>query len=386
MGRRSQRPELEFGSDSFLDVICNIVGILIILIVVVAVKVERQPRAQAEAMANAAEPAPTIPDRESEYAQRQSELDVMKQQQSQLASRLQELTSRKTVLLREHQLVQEEMDAMQNQLAEQAADRHQHKVAQSDAEKEAGKLATEVERLLNILAGREKALKNAISVIQQEESVATEAEEKLRQTIVETVRLREVLDETARPADSGPRLVHRIMPVSRKTNGEEVMFRMSEGQVSEVPIKELMNLAVDRVRKRISMLQRFGRLEDVVGPIGGYKMTFAIELNAFNSLEYLQYGGDGSKFNSFTQVIVPDETLITESAADSVKPGSAFRQKLESMPADSAVTMVVYEDSFREFAALREVAHGLQIRVAGRPLPVGTDITISASGSASRAQ
>ena len=85
-------------------------------------------------------------------------------------------------------------------------------------------------------------------------------------------------------------------------------------------------------------------------------------------------------------MIVPDETLVAESAADSVKPGSAFRQKLESMPADSSVTIVVYEDSFREFAALREVAHGLQIRVAGRPLPVGTHITISASGSASRAQ
>ncbi len=386
MGRRSQRPELEFGSDSFLDVICNIVGILIILIVVVAVKVERQPRAQAEAMANAAQVEPPIPDRESEYTQRQSDLDAMKQQHSRVASRLQELTSRKALLHQEHRLVQEEMDALQNQLAAQTADTQRIKVAQSDAENEAGKLSADVERLLNILAGKEKALKNAITVIQQEESVATEAEEKLRQTIVETVRLREVLDDTAKPADSSPRLVHRIMPVSRKTNGEEVMFRMSEGRISEVPIKELMNLAVDRVRKRITMLQRFGRLEDVVGPIGGYKMTFAIEMNAFNSLEYLQYGGDGSKFNSFTQVIVPDETLVAESAADSVKPGSAFRQKLESMPADSSVTIVVYEDSFREFAALREVAHGLQIRVAGRPLPVGTHITISASGSASRAQ
>ena len=386
MGRRSQRPKLEFGSDSFLDVICNIVGILIILIVVVAVKVERQPRAQAEAMANAAQVEPPIPDRESEYTQRQSDLDAMKQQHSRVASRLQELTSRKALLHQEHRLVQEEMDALQNQLAAQTADTQRIKVAQSDAENEAGKLSADVERLLNILAGKEKALKNAITVIQQEESVATEAEEKLRQTIVETVRLREVLDDTAKPADSSPRLVHRIMPVSRKTNGEEVMFRMSEGRISEVPIKELMNLAVDRVRKRITMLQRFGRLEDVVGPIGGYKMTFAIEMNAFNSLEYLQYGGDGSKFNSFTQVIVPDETLVAESAADSVKPGSAFRQKLESMPADSSVTIVVYEDSFREFAALREVAHGLQIRVAGRPLPVGTHITISASGSASRAQ
>ena len=222
MGRRSQRPELEFGSDSFLDVICNIVGILIILIVVVAVKVERQPRAQAEAMANAAQVEPPIPDRESEYTQRQSDLDAMKQQHSRVASRLQELTSRKALLHQEHRLVQEEMDALQNQLAAQTADTQRIKVAQSDAENEAGKLSADVERLLNILAGKEKALKNAITVIQQEESVATEAKEKLRQTIVETVRLREVLDDTAKPADSSPRLVHRIMPVSRKTNGEEV--------------------------------------------------------------------------------------------------------------------------------------------------------------------
>ena len=386
MGRRSQKAELEFGSDSFLDVICNIVGILIILIVVVAVKVERQPIAQAEALANAAQVAPTIPDRESEYAQRQSDLEALKLQHGQVASRLQELATRKAALDQEHRLVQEEMDALRNQVAKQAADSSRNMVAKSDAQTEAGKLAADVDRLLNILEGKEKALKHASTVIQQEETVASEAEEKLRQTIVETTRLRELLDDAAKPADSSPRLVHRIMPVSRRVDGEEVMFRMSEGLVSEVPINELMKLAVDRVRKRISMLQRFGRLEDVVGPVGGYKMTFAIEMNAFNSLEYLQYGGDGSKFNSFTQVIVPDATLIPESAADAVKPGSAYRQKLEAMPADSAVTIVVYEDSFKEFAALREVAHGLQIRVAARPLPVGTDITISTNGSASRAQ
>ncbi len=386
MGRRSQRPELEFGSDSFLDVICNIVGILIILIVVVAVKVERQPIAQAEALANAVQVVSPIPDRESEYAQRQSDLDTLKLQHSQVASRLQGLAERKTTLDQEHRLVQKEMDALRSQLAEQAADSNRNRIAKSDAEEEAGKLAADVDRLLNILAGKEKALLDAITVIQQEETVASETEENLRQTIVETVRLREMLDVEAKPADAGPRLVHRIMPVSRKVEGEEVMFRMSEGQVSEVPITELMKVAVDRVRKRISMLQRFGRLEDVVGPVGGYRMTFAIEMNAFNSLEYLQYGGDGSRFNSFTQVIVPDATLVAESAADAVKPGSAFRQKLEAMPADSAVTIVVYEDSFQDFAALREVAHGLQIRVAARPLPIGTDITISANGSASRAQ
>jgi hypothetical protein len=387
MGRRAHSPELGFGSDSFLDVICNIVGILIILIVVVAVKVERQPLAHAAAnIVPPAASAPTNPDREAEYTQSQSDLEAIRLQHSQLTTRLEELSDRKAALDQEHIQVREEMKLLENQLTVHAVDSQARKARKSATEQEADELATDVDRLLNVMAGKEKALKNAITVIQQEEVVASQAEEKLRQSIVETVRLQELIDDAAKPSDTSPRLVHRIMPVSRKTEGEEVMFRLVEGQISEVPLNELMKLAVDRVRKRISMLQRFGRLEDVVGPVGGYRMTFAIELNAFNSLEYLQYGGDGSRFSSFKQVIVPDATLIPEAVADAVKPGSAFRQKLESMPADSAVTIVVYEDSFKEFAPLREVAHGLQIRVAARPLPVGTEITISANGSASRAQ
>lgn len=386
MGRRAQISELAFGSDSFLDVICNIVGILIILIVIVGVKVERQPIIEAEALVNPARAASTFPDRESEFMQRQSDLEAIKRQHGQLKSRLQELSDRKAALQREQILVQEEIAALQNQLAVQTADSLKNTIAKSAAEQEADKLATDVDRLLNVLAGKDEALTNAITLIQQEEEVHRKAEEELRQSLVETIRLQEALDDAAKPADSRPRLVHRIMPVSRRTDGEEVMFRMIEGRISEVPLNELMKLAVDRVRRRISMLQRFGRLEDIVGPIGGYKMSFAIEMNAFSSLEYLQYGGDGSRFNTFRQVIVPDETLVAESAADAVKPGSAFRQRLEAMPADSSITIVVYEDSFKEFALLREVAHGLQIRVAARPLPVGTEITISANGSASRAQ
>lgn len=177
MGRRSQRPELEFGSDSFLDVICNIVGILIILIVVVAVKVERQPIAEAEALANAAQAVPIIPDREAEYAQRQSDLEALKQEHRQVTSQLQGLAERKTKLDQERLLVLEEMDALRTQLAEQAAHSSRDQVAKSDAEVAVGKLAAEVDRLLNILAGKEKALKDAITVIQQEEAVANGAEE-----------------------------------------------------------------------------------------------------------------------------------------------------------------------------------------------------------------
>ena len=43
MSRRKSTGDQEFGSDSFLDIIANIVGILIILIVVAGLRVAQQP-------------------------------------------------------------------------------------------------------------------------------------------------------------------------------------------------------------------------------------------------------------------------------------------------------------------------------------------------------
>ena len=125
MGRRAHKAELEFGSDSFLDVICNIVGILIILIVVVAVKVERQPLAQAEAVENAALAEPAIPDREAEFAQRKTELEDLKKQHSRAAVRLQELTDRKESLTAEHGRVVAQINALHDQLTAHQTHRNQ---------------------------------------------------------------------------------------------------------------------------------------------------------------------------------------------------------------------------------------------------------------------
>ena len=47
MSRRRPKGELQFGSDSFLDVVANIVGILIILIVIAGLRVSQTPGVQA---------------------------------------------------------------------------------------------------------------------------------------------------------------------------------------------------------------------------------------------------------------------------------------------------------------------------------------------------
>jgi hypothetical protein len=84
--------------------------------------------------------------------------------------------------------------------------------------------------------------------------------------------------------------------------------------------------------------------------------------------------------------IDPDSSLTEETFDQAIRPGSRYRQRIETAVPDTVITMWIYPDSFSGFAPLREIAHGLQLRVAARPLPEGTPIVGSPSGSRSTAQ
>jgi len=96
MSRRRNGEDPEFGSDSFLDIIANIVGILIILIVVAGVKVARQPLQTVDVPVSAVEVAapiygPSIPEEQllsiqadTEFENRQAKIlekELVRQQE-----------------------------------------------------------------------------------------------------------------------------------------------------------------------------------------------------------------------------------------------------------------------------------------------------------------
>ncbi|MGV2341583.1 MAG UNVERIFIED_CONTAM: hypothetical protein LVR18_48985 [Planctomycetaceae bacterium] len=121
MSRRTPRGELEFGSDSFLDVVCNIVGILIILIVVVGVRVQRQPPQQ-EQPNTAPTPQPVAAD------QAQLASDAAARERSQTAA-LNNAASRRDELVRSQQQLQQESSQLEDDL--QLAQRKQQRSSRS---------------------------------------------------------------------------------------------------------------------------------------------------------------------------------------------------------------------------------------------------------------
>ncbi len=390
MSRRMQRAELEFGSDSFLDVVCNIVGILIILIVVVGVRLQRQPRpvdpqpalqaaAAAEAAAQTAQQNAAVTTAGTQRDTLQRDLTALETDERQLEHELQTVAS-------ETLTARQESAAAQTQLAE----RQTQQETQGRREQ---KLAAE----RSATSARVASLKNSLKVSEQKHS---ELEAALRRTLdtevqtrkktqtvaVETLQLTEQLTAAQQQTQPADRLNHRLSPVTKPVESDEVHFRVAEGMISMIPLNDLLDRLKDQVMSRRSTIMRFNQFEGQVGPVSGYSMKYTVEKEGGTALESLQTGDLRVRVSVSKWQLQPEESLLQEPIADALRPGSRFRQQLETCPPDSVVTIWVYENSFSQFAAIRELAHGLRLRVAARPLPEGTPIVGSPNGSRSSAQ
>lgn len=384
MSRRKSTGDQEFGSDSFLDIIANIVGILIILIVVAGMKVARQPAeaaphavaAKADAVAafvpsdsNAA--SETVVDRteirrlQDEIAKLQAQLSVSESgaltteaQLQQLMDKLHQFRDANSLLLDDGISVDEERIRLQDSITALQAG-----FARTDQQSLA------VRATILTLTDRQR------DVVESLKDVATE-----------TQQLRETLEVAAEQQPTEDRILHRLSPVSRTRSDEEIHFRLQAGRIAHVPIEALLQRVKEQVIARRAIVMKFHRFDGVAGPVGGFMMKYTVERQTATPMEALQYGNSPYRLSYAHWEIVPAETFSAESVEQALRIGSRFRQILESTPTDTTVTVWLYPGDFQSFAAIRELAHGLNLRVAARPLPDGESIAGSPNGSASASQ
>ena len=388
MGRRAQKPELEFGSDSFLDVICNIVGILIILIVVVAVKVERQPKGGIGAGIDPADSAALTAGRDDEsmIAERRQALTQLSESEQQIAADVDALQSTRSETDRAVQQLMARQELTRQQLKSELSETTRLRQQQEDLESDQNSVAARVAALQQTVDARDHNALTLGLVLATAASSEQELNEKLHTTVVETQKLQEVLEATQQAAIPKDRLQHRLSPVTKPAEKDELHFRVENGRVSQIPIEELLERLKSQVLARRSTVMRFNQFQGTVGPVVGYNMTYVVEKDGPSTLESLQSGDGRMRISVSRWTITPDEALEDESIEEAIRPGSRYRQIVETASPDTVVTMWIYPDSFTGFATLREVAHGLLLRVAARPLPEGTPIVGSPNGSRSTAQ
>ena len=350
-----KKDSLDAGQDSFLDIIANLVGVLIILVVIVGAQATSSVMTMAESKVVIAEDESNF---DAEFEKRKAELG---QQLSQLDSEVaklmfdranlekqtndekllaQKLATRRHAMLKTLEIVREKHKTEKQEL-----------LGQLDArEKEQLELEAEKIRLVSRLESIEKEI-NAVSVTNIE-------------SVVETID-------------------HYPNPIAKTVFSNEVHFRLKGGKIAYVPMDELVDQMKSEVRLKAEKLKEANVTRETVGPVDGFRLQYELGI-----VPPEETGVPGSRIVRFKRFIIqPDDATAGERVANAVNANSLFSRKLGQMePRRTTVSIWVYPDSYAEHSILKMWLHDRGYQMASWPLADGRPISGGPDGFRTSAQ
>ena len=387
MSRR--RPtELQFGSDSFLDVVANIVGILIILIVIAGLRVSRTPivkRHTAKTESVVAEtipiPSSSLPDLPEliegtpdgprlvilEPADEPEEEPVSEPEPPPLPPLIvpRELVDTADQLESEITALKEEEEGIESQL-------------KLSSEQQA-KLLERQQEIQSTLAEKSKVVAES-----QQKSAKLLADIDLaRQSLA---RLEKQVNELESIPPHVEKLEHRITPLSRVVNGKEKHYRLEFNRIAEVPIEELIESFREQIERRKDWLAKTRQHQGQIGPIRGFNMTYLVRVDNMTEMDSFRASHGGYRISLASWEIQPEPDLAGESEQAALRKGSQFYQSILGLSSDTTLTFWVYPDSYPLYRKIQKFTHAHGFSVAARPLPKGVHIAGSPNGSKSASQ
>lgn len=325
------------GQDTFLDVVANLVGILIILIMVIGAQATD---AMIDAEPDDAEPpaAPIDPEAIRSAAS----------------------------------AVETDIHAIAARLKRQAL--------------EIAYRRTERDKLLQVVMGVEQqfdAQRAGLDEHQQQHLQATRELLAARAALEDLNTQRSAL-ENDRPPENV--IEHLPTPLAKTVFGTELHFRLLAGRLTFIPWDELIARLKEEAPRNVAKLKEAAQVTETLGPIGGFRMKYTLR-----RVQQVAPAGGGMavqqrvELDRFTLVPVRDD--LGEPLQQALSEGSEFRESLRRLDPDrTTVTVWVYPDSFDEFRALKADLFRRGFLTAGRPLPAGHPIGGSPDGSRSAAQ
>jgi len=366
MRRRSTASDPGFGSDSFLDVLSNIVGILIILIVMAGMQLGRLPL----------NPGPaTVPPTNTPVAPTSMEPNRVA---AVVAPRVSPSPVAPPVLVEETPPelppVTPPADAVQalaqldQQRAALLAATHSEESHLADARQR--RSASEQK-----FAGLDQAATTAQSQLDERKSQLQQLRSALLRERDQLSGLLAEFEETEQAAAPAQTIRHRLAPVSQEVQGEELHFRVSGGRVSFVPLGELLDRVKLQLQRRRELAASRGGYQGRVGPVDGYSLEFEIEARRMSPHEERVHGlREGYSIELSRCTVIPDPNFRGETPAEALQRGSRFAMALRTASQDASITFWTYPDSFAEFRELQSACQAEGFLVAGRPLPHGQNI------------
>ncbi len=182
--------------------------------------------------------------------------------------------------------------------------------------------------------------------------------------------------EELRKLPPAKKMLRYRTPVSHPLQSEELLFECHHGRVSLIDIGGFL----DEIQRTMhgeggGVLRSAGRFSGVTESIGPFRLRYDFQQEADNSRP---------DFSWQVETIAPERG---ETEATALAAGSEFRRLIDGLePAQTAVTLCVYPDSFALYRKLRDYMHERDIVVAGRAIPDGAGISASRHGTLSRGQ
>ena len=331
---------IEAGQDSFLDIVSNMVGILIILVVVAGLRVRNLPllsKADEAKVAAAAE----------NFERRQADFDNINQECLHLTEQFELMKS-------QHELREEEY-----------------------------------QRILHYRARLENAIRSHAQTLDADSRAGFELQRQLAEVDAVLEKLGYEKNWLDRQKPDTTVIENIPTPISSNAQDDkEVHFRILNGRIAHVPFRYLRTQLETEIMRRRNDLMTQPRVTGVLGPIDGFRMQYSVVRQDL-PMNLAQEAGVRSivMLERCEMVPVGDDKMLGETLEQALSPNSAFTTCLLGCRQNEySVTIWVYPDSFGEFQKIKNYLYRSGYKTAARPMDFGQPITASPHGTKSANQ
>jgi hypothetical protein len=339
MTRRTRVQAEAPGQDSFLDVICNLVGIFIVLVMVVGAQAKRAMVArEAAKLAPAAIAGPPKYDVESAAGAARAVASSINELQRRIAQQSQEAALREA----ERNRLQVLVTVAEQRLAE-------HRDGLSTADRERYDLQQKL-----------RASQQELATLEQSRTAISNA-----------------------PPEVIP---HLPTPMAKTVFGKEVHFRLLHNELAYVPWEQMLDRMKADAPNHVAKLRDSPRVELSLPVIEGFGARYILR-RAEVEMQTRVGTATQSRIELERLYFVQAEPQLGETLERALQPNSQLRSRLAAYdPQRTTVTVWVYPDSFESFRQLKHELFKLGFLTAGRPLPENFPIGGSPDGSRSTAE
>ncbi len=346
--------EEDSSEDSFLDVVANVVGVLIILIMLVGAQASRSVlQAQSERAPENESPELVIQTTDFNLKQLRDEFQQAQQLAQTSQRAIQEIATRVVKINHESQAYDQQRVelAMHRSLLEEDLQRRKEQLdEQQQQEYDVQRQLLESKLDLDQLTQEQFSLVSVPDAVSEIECVPT--------------------------------------PLARVVEGKSIHLRLSKGLVSVVPFEKLMEEVQYNLEGTLRRLQDRGKTVETYGPLDGYRLKLTmVRRQPQNSVGGPLVGQTQRVKIGWEAEILPVSVELGQNVEQSLLPGGVlYKHLLAQQRQRPAVVVWLYTDSFDEFRPLKRALWEMGFSLATRPMRPGTNIKASPEGTRAAAQ